>query len=72
MAQALVHSPDVLILDDTAGLDPKQIIETRELVKELAGDRTIILSTHILPESQTMPARRHHQQGQGGRHRHAG
>jgi ABC-2 type transport system ATP-binding protein len=45
----------VLILDEpTAGLDPKQIIETRELVKELAGNHTIILSTHILPEvSQT-------------------
>ena len=45
----------MLILDEpTAGLDPKQIIETRELIKELAGDHTIILSTHILPEvSQT-------------------
>ena len=41
----------MLILDEpTAGLDPKQIIETRELIKELAGDHTIILSTHILPE----------------------
>ena len=49
--QALIHNPDVLILDEpTAGLDPKQIIETRELIKELAGDHTIILSTHILPE----------------------
>jgi ABC-2 type transport system ATP-binding protein len=55
LAQALIHNPDVLILDEpTAGLDPKQIIETRELVKALAGDHTIILSTHILPEvSQT-------------------
>jgi gliding motility-associated transport system ATP-binding protein len=55
LAQAIIHNPDVLILDEpTAGLDPKQIIETRELVKELAGDHTIILSTHILPEvSQT-------------------
>ncbi|HAK54371.1 MAG TPA: MFS transporter [Acidobacteria bacterium] len=55
LAQAILHNPEVLILDEpTAGLDPKQIIETRELVKELAGDHTIILSTHILPEvSQT-------------------
>ena len=55
LAQALLHNPEVLILDEpTAGLDPKQIIETRELIKELAGDHTIILSTHILPEvSQT-------------------
>ena len=55
LAQALLHNPDVLILDEpTAGLDPKQIIETRQLIKGLAGDHTIILSTHILPEvSQT-------------------
>jgi ABC-2 type transport system ATP-binding protein len=55
LAQALIHNPDVLILDEpTAGLDPKQIIETRQLINELAGDHTIILSTHILPEvSQT-------------------
>src|SRR3989441_9500267 len=55
LAQALIHNPDVLILDEpTAGLDPKQIIETRELIKHLAGDHTIVLSTHILPEvSQT-------------------
>jgi ABC-2 type transport system ATP-binding protein len=51
LAQALIHNPDVLILDEpTAGLDPKQIIETRQLIKALAGDHTIILSTHILPE----------------------
>jgi ABC-2 type transport system ATP-binding protein len=55
LAQALVHNPEVLILDEpTAGLDPKQIIETRDLIRNLAGDHTIILSTHILPEvSQT-------------------
>jgi ABC-2 type transport system ATP-binding protein len=51
LAQAIIHNPDVLILDEpTAGLDPKQINETRELIKGLAGDHTIILSTHILPE----------------------
>ena len=51
LAQAIIHNPDVLILDEpTAGLDPKQIIETRELIRGLAGDHTIILSTHILPE----------------------
>jgi ABC-2 type transport system ATP-binding protein len=55
LAQAILHNPDVLILDEpTAGLDPKQIIETRNLIKELAGSHTIVLSTHILPEvSQT-------------------
>ncbi len=51
LAQAMIHEPDVLILDEpTIGLDPKQIIEIRELVKALAGEQTIILSTHILPE----------------------
>jgi ABC-2 type transport system ATP-binding protein len=51
LAQAILHNPDVLILDEpTAGLDPKQIIETRELIRGLAGTHTVILSTHILPE----------------------
>jgi ABC-2 type transport system ATP-binding protein len=51
LAQAIIHNPNVLILDEpTAGLDPKQINETRDLIKSLGGDHTIILSTHILPE----------------------
>jgi gliding motility-associated transport system ATP-binding protein len=51
LAQAIIHNPDVLILDEpTSGLDPQQIIETRDLIKSLAGNHTIILSTHILPE----------------------
>ncbi|HEY2930592.1 MAG TPA: ABC transporter ATP-binding protein [Acidobacteriota bacterium] len=51
LAQALIHDPEVLILDEpTVGLDPKQIIEVRELIKRLGGEHTIILSTHILPE----------------------
>ncbi|NLE76935.1 MAG: ATP-binding cassette domain-containing protein, partial [Chloroflexi bacterium] len=49
--QALIHDPEVLILDEpTIGLDPKQIIEVRELIRELGADHTVILSTHILPE----------------------
>src|SRR5215470_3334101 len=51
LAQAIIHNPDVLVLDEpTAGLDPKQINETRDLIKSLAGSHTIILSTHILSE----------------------
>ena len=51
LAQALVHDPEVIILDEpTVGLDPKQIIEVRHLIKGLAGNHTILLSTHILPE----------------------
>lgn len=51
LAQALLANPDVLILDEpTVGLDPRQIIEIRELIKSLGQDHTIILSTHILPE----------------------
>ncbi len=54
LAQAIIHNPDVLILDEpTAGLDPKQIIETRKLIHNLSGEHTIILSTHILPEVST-------------------
>jgi ABC-2 type transport system ATP-binding protein len=52
LAQALLHDPPVLILDEpTVGLDPKQIIEIRELIKSLAGSHSVILSTHILPEA---------------------
>ncbi len=51
LAQALIHDPPVLVLDEpTIGLDPRQIIEIRSLVRDLAGQRTVILSTHILPE----------------------
>ena len=51
IAQALVHDPPVIVLDEpTVGLDPKQIIDVRNLIKSLAGEHTIILSTHILPE----------------------
>jgi len=51
LAQALIHDPEVLVLDEpTIGLDPRQIIEIRQLIKTLSGNRTVILSTHILPE----------------------
>lgn len=51
IAQAIIHDPPVIILDEpTVGLDPRQIIEVRNLIKSLAGEKTIILSTHILPE----------------------
>ena len=53
LAQALVHEPEVLILDEpTSGLDPRQIVEIRELIKELGKERTILFSTHILPEAK--------------------
>lgn len=53
LAQALLHEPDVLILDEpTIGLDPTQIIEVRKLIQELGRKRTVVLSTHILPEAQ--------------------
>ena len=51
LAQAIVHNPEVIIMDEpTSGLDPNQIIEVRQLIRELAKERTVILSTHILPE----------------------
>jgi ABC-2 type transport system ATP-binding protein len=51
LAQAILHSPPILILDEpTSGLDPKQVVEVRRLIRELAGEHTIILSTHVLPE----------------------
>lgn len=51
LAQALLHNPEVLVLDEpTSGLDPKQVVEARKLITDLAGNHTIILSTHILPE----------------------
>lgn len=51
LAQAIIHKPAVLILDEpTIGLDPSQIIEIRKLIRELGGEQTVILSTHILPE----------------------
>lgn len=53
IAQALVSSPEVLILDEpTVGLDPRQVAEIRDVIKELAGHHTVVLSTHILPEVQ--------------------
>jgi ABC-2 type transport system ATP-binding protein len=58
LAQALIHDPDVLILDEpTSGLDPLQIIGIRKLIKNLAHEKTIILSTHILPEVATIADR---------------
>jgi ABC-2 type transport system ATP-binding protein len=58
LAQAIIHDPPVLILDEpTIGLDPKQIIEFRQLIKSLGGEHTIILSTHILPEASQVCGR---------------
>ncbi|MHB8483819.1 MAG: ABC transporter ATP-binding protein [Nitrospiria bacterium] len=55
LAQALIHNPEVLILDEpTVGLDPHQIIEIRDLIRNLAGEHTIILSTHILQEATAL------------------
>jgi ABC-2 type transport system ATP-binding protein len=51
LAQAIIHDPKVVILDEpTSGLDPKQIIQIRELIMSLGKERTVLLSTHILPE----------------------
>jgi ABC-2 type transport system ATP-binding protein len=53
LAQAIAHNPPILILDEpTVGLDPRQIIDIRNLIKSLGGEHTVILSTHILPEVQ--------------------
>jgi ABC-2 type transport system ATP-binding protein len=58
LAQALIHDPEILILDEpTSGLDPLQIIEIRELIRRLAGQKTIVFSTHILPEVQPVTDR---------------
>ncbi len=58
LAQAMLHDPEVLILDEpTSGLDPNQIIEIRELIKKSAGEKTILLSTHIMQEVQAMCSR---------------
>jgi ABC-2 type transport system ATP-binding protein len=55
LAQALLHQPEVLILDEpTIGLDPAQVRDVRELIRELGRERTVMLSTHILPEAQTL------------------
>jgi ABC-2 type transport system ATP-binding protein len=55
LADSLLHDPPVLILDEpTVGLDPTQIIETRKLIKDLGGDHTVMLSTHILPEVEAV------------------
>jgi len=57
-AQAMLHDPDILILDEpTSGLDPNQIVEIRSLIKEIGREKTVILSTHILPEVQATCSR---------------
>ena len=51
IAQSILHDPDILIMDEpTIGIDPIQVVETRQLIKDLGGDHTVIVSTHILPE----------------------
>jgi ABC-2 type transport system ATP-binding protein len=58
IAQAVLHEPDVLVLDEpTIGIDPIQVVETRQLIKDLSGSHTVILSTHILPEVSMLCSR---------------
>ncbi len=58
LAQSMLHRPDILILDEpTSGLDPNQIVEIRNLIKEIGREKTVILSTHILPEVQATCSR---------------
>src|SRR3954462_12318660 len=58
LAQAMLHDPDIVILDEpTSGLDPNQIVEIRSLIKEVGKEKTVILSTHILPEVQATCSR---------------
>ena len=74
LAQAMLHDPDILVLDEpTSGLDPSQIVEIRSaLIKEIGREKTVILSTHILPEVQATCRRiDHHQRQQAGHRRHA-
>ena len=55
LAQALIHDPSVLILDEpTTGLDPNQLVEIRHLIKEISKDKTVILSTHIMQEVKAL------------------
>jgi ABC-2 type transport system ATP-binding protein len=55
LATALLHNPDVLILDEpTTGLDPNQLVEIRELIKNIGKDKTVFLSTHIMQEVQAI------------------
>src|SRR6185436_12680588 len=55
LAQALLHNPDVLIMDEpTAGLDPNQLVEVRQLIKEIGKEKTVILSTHIMQEVEAI------------------
>jgi ABC-2 type transport system ATP-binding protein len=58
LAQAMLHDPEVLVLDEpTSGLDPNQIVEIRDLIKNLGGSKTVLLSTHIMQEVQAMCSR---------------